>query len=112
MTDALTLTTLALEASHERMAWGLDPARLFGIHRDFTWVLVDEGEPYDIVELFNLLPGEDFVAVALVVEGWASPPTASGRAAIPDVSECARRWRLAVTATMCPCSGGGGTPPR
>ena len=70
---ALTTTTLALEASQERLGWG-HRARLFGITPAFTWVQVDEGDPYDIVSLFTLLPGEDFVAVALVVEGWASPP--------------------------------------
>jgi hypothetical protein len=68
----LTRTALALEASHDRLGWGL-PARLYGIAADQTWVQVDEGEPYVIVELFTLLPGEDFVAVALVCEGWAAP---------------------------------------
>jgi hypothetical protein len=71
--EELTLTALALEAEHERLGWGL-PARLFGIQPDLTWVQVDEGDPYDLVELFTLLPGEDFTAVALVVEGWAGPP--------------------------------------
>ena len=70
---ALTTTTLALEASQHRLGWG-HPARLFGITPAFTWVQVDEGDPYDIVGLFTLLPGEDFIAVALVVEGWAAPP--------------------------------------
>ena len=70
---ALTTTTLALEASQHRMGWG-HRARLFGITPSFTWVQVDEGDPYDIVGLFTLLPGEDYVAVALVVEGWAAPP--------------------------------------
>jgi hypothetical protein len=74
MTD-LTITALALEASHDRLGWGL-PARLYGIAADHTWVQVDEGEPYAIVELFTLLPGEDYVAVALVCEGWAAPPDA------------------------------------
>ena len=69
----LITTTLALEASQDRLGWG-HPARLFGIDPAHTWVQVDEGEPYDLLELFTLLPGEDFVAVALVVEGWASPP--------------------------------------
>ena len=69
----LILTTLALEASLDRQGWG-GPARLYGIDPDHTWVQVDEGEPYAIVELFTLLPGEDFVAVALVCEGWAAPP--------------------------------------
>jgi hypothetical protein len=71
----LTITALALEASHDRLGWGL-PARLYGIDADHTWVQVDEGEPYAMVEVFTLLPGEDFVAVALVCEGWAAPPTA------------------------------------
>ena len=79
---ALTTTTLALEASQHRMGWG-HPARLFGITPSFTWVQVDEGDPYDIVGLFTLLPGEDFVAVALVVEGWAAPPDGPVPAAIP-----------------------------
>src|SRR5262245_54960595 len=70
---ALTATTLALEADQHRLGWN-QPARLFGITPSFTWIQVDEGDPYDIVDLFTLLPGEDFVAVALVVEGWASPP--------------------------------------
>jgi hypothetical protein len=70
---ALTTTTLALEATQDRLGWD-QPARLFGITPSFTWIQVDEGDPYDIVDLFTLLPGEDFVAVALVVEGWASPP--------------------------------------
>ncbi len=68
----LTLTALALEASHERLGWGL-PARLYGIGAGHTWTQVDEGEPYEIVDLFTVLPGEDFVAVALVTEGWAGP---------------------------------------
>jgi hypothetical protein len=68
----LTLTAVALEASHERLGWGL-PARLYGIEPGHTWTQVDEGEPYDIVELFTLLPGEEFVALALVCEGWAGP---------------------------------------
>jgi hypothetical protein len=71
--DALTTTTLALEASQHRLGWGR-PARLFGIDAAHTWVLVDEGEPYDLVELFTLFPGEDFVAIALVVEGWGTRP--------------------------------------
>ena len=71
--DALTTTTLALEASQHRLGWGR-PARLFGIDPAHTWVLVDEGEPYDLVELFTLFPGEDFVAIALVVEGWGTRP--------------------------------------
>ena len=71
--DALTTTTLALEAAQDRIGWD-QPARLFGITPSLSWMQVDEGDPYDIVDLFTLLPGEDFVAVALVVEGWASPP--------------------------------------
>ena len=74
---ASTTTTLALEANQHRMGWG-HPARLFGITPSFTWVQVDEGDPYEIVGLFTLLPGEDFVAVALVVEGWAAPPSGLG----------------------------------
>ena len=69
----LMMTTLALEASQDRHGWG-HPARLFGIEPAHTWVQVDEGQPYDLVERFTLFPGEDLVAVALVVEGWASPP--------------------------------------
>jgi hypothetical protein len=71
--DALTTTTLALEASQHRLGWGR-PARLFGIDPAHTWVMVDEGEPYDLVELFTLFPGEEFVAIALVVEGWGTRP--------------------------------------
>ena len=86
------VTTLALEASHERLGWGR-PARLYGIEPGHTWTQVDEGEPYRIVELFTLLPGEEFVAVALVCEGWAGPPD-EGR---PSRHPSRERIRTAVT---------------
>ncbi len=86
-------TTLALESCQHRLGWD-QPARLFGIAPDHTWVLVDEGDPYDIVELFGLLPGESFIAIALVVEGWGSPP---GRA---RPSRHPRRERLRVTVSV------------
>jgi hypothetical protein len=88
----LRMTTLALEAEHERLGWGL-PARLYGISAGLTWVQVDEGEPYDIVELFTLLPDEDFIAVALVVEGWAAPPGTH----LPSRHPCRERIRTAVS---------------
>jgi hypothetical protein len=87
----LIVTTLALEATHEQLGWGL-PARLYGIEPGHTWTQVDEGEPYQIVELFTLLPGEDFVAVALVCEGWAGPPN-QGR---PSRHPSRERVRTAV----------------
>jgi hypothetical protein len=86
-------TALALESGQHRLGWD-QPARLFGIMSDHTWVQVDEGDPYDLVELFSLLPGESFVAVALVVEGWGSPP---GRA---RPSRHPRRQRLRVTVAV------------
>jgi hypothetical protein len=70
--DRLTTTILALEASHERLGWG-SPGRLYGIARAGTWAQLDEGAPYDIVDRFTPLPGEDLVAVALVCEGWCTP---------------------------------------
>jgi hypothetical protein len=69
----LAVTALALEATHDRKGWGR-PARLYGIDADQTWVQADEGDPHVIVDRFTMLPGEDFVAIALVCEGWASPP--------------------------------------
>ncbi len=90
---ALMATTLALESCQHRLGWN-QPARMFGIAADHTWVQVDEGDPYDLVELFSLLPGETFVAVALVVEGWGSPP---GRA---RPSRHPRRERLRVTVAV------------
>ena len=102
---ALTTTTLALEASQHRLGWG-HPARLFGITPAFTWVQVDEGDPYDIVGLFTLLPGEDFVAVALVVEGWAAPPDGPRpRPPSPPASGCGRRWPSTAPAPASPSSG-------
>jgi hypothetical protein len=90
---ALTATTLALEAFQHRLGWN-QPARLFGITPAFTWVQVDEGDAYDIVGLFTLLPGEDFVAVALVVEGWAAPPDRRRPARHP------RRHRVRTTVAV------------
>jgi hypothetical protein len=91
--DALMATTLALESCQHRLGWD-QPARLFGIASDHTWVQVDEGDAYDVVELFSLLPGESFVAVALVVEGWGSPPGRSRPSRHP------RRERLRVTVAV------------
>ena len=108
---ALTTTTLALEASQHRMGWG-HPARLFGITPAFTWVQVDEGDPYDIVGLFTLLPGEDFVAVALVVEGWAAPRTAPVPAAIPAGNGSGPRWRSTAPAPTSPSSERATASPR
>jgi hypothetical protein len=91
--DALMATTLALESCQHHLGWD-QPARLFGIAPDHTWVMVDEGDPYDIVELFSLLPGESFIAVALVVEGWGSPPGRTRPSRHP------RRERLRVTVSV------------
>jgi hypothetical protein len=68
----LSLLALALDGEHERLGWG-QPARLYGIAPGFTWALVDEGEPYTMLDLFAGLPGERHVALALVCEGWAAP---------------------------------------
>jgi hypothetical protein len=72
----LVVTALALEASYHSNGWGR-PARLYGIGADQTWVQADEGDPHAIVERFTMLPGEEFVAIALVCEGWAAPPGGS-----------------------------------
>jgi hypothetical protein len=90
----LTVTTLALEASHDRLGWG-GVARLYGIKPDHTWVQVDEGDPYRIVEEFTELPGEGFIAVALACEGWAAPP-GTGR---PSRYPKRQRIRTVVTVT-------------
>jgi hypothetical protein len=90
--DLLTTTVLALEASHQRLGWGV-PARLYGIGRAGTWAQLDEGPAYDIVERFTPLPGEALVAVALVCEGWCTPV---GRAGAPHHGGRRQRLRTAV----------------
>jgi hypothetical protein len=89
----LVITALALEASHDRNGWG-GPARLYGIETDHTWKQVDEGDPHTIVGRFTMLPGEEFVAIALVCEAWASPP--GGR----RPSRHPQRYRVRIAATV------------
>jgi hypothetical protein len=89
----LVVTALALEASHDSTGWG-GPARLYGIEADHTWVQVDEGDPHAIVERFTMLPCEEFVAITLVCEGWASPP--GGR----RPSRHPQRYRVRIAATV------------
>jgi hypothetical protein len=68
----LSILALALDDEHERLGWGGSP-RLYGIPPDLTWRLVDEGDPYTMLDLFCLLPDEEYVALGLVCEGWAAP---------------------------------------
>jgi hypothetical protein len=68
----LSILALALDDEHERLGWGQPPC-LYGIPEDLTWTRLDEGEPYTMLDLFELLPDEAYVALALVCEGWAAP---------------------------------------
>ena len=90
--DALMATTLTLESCQHRLGWD-QPARLFGIAPDHTWVLVT-GRPLRHRRAVRPAPGESFIAIALVVEGWGSPP---GRA---RPSRHPRRERLRVTVSV------------
>jgi hypothetical protein len=67
-----SILALALDDEHERLGWGSAP-RLYGVPADFTWRHLDEGDPYTMLELFRLLPDEEYVGLALVCEGWAAP---------------------------------------
>jgi hypothetical protein len=62
---------IALDHEHERR--GLAQPCLYGVHGDGRFALVDQGDPYRMLEVFSMLPGETFAALALVCSGWAAP---------------------------------------
>jgi hypothetical protein len=68
----LSILALALDDEHERLGWGRSP-RLYGVPPDLTWTVLDEGDPYTMLDLFRLLPDEEYLGLALVCEGWAAP---------------------------------------
>jgi hypothetical protein len=91
----LSILALALDDEHDRLGWGRSP-RLYGIPPDLTWTLLDEGDPYTMLDVFRLLPGEDYVGLGLVCEGWAAPMDT--RAARP--SRHPRRERVRTVAVV------------